>query len=451
VVRVVSHDMEIFLRCKPFGHCCCFAFSNTGIAIPREHYVNGGIGSGKKAPKHPIIQILPAHEDHLGARADKRTCQFDRSLVVDIKSAHPSRIEALGKLDVSQRADPVKRFATPQRKCDYIIHVRAPEMLAVTIVPERLTMVENRKSKKPQIRVAFKYFWPTFDFHDCFPSVYDKYDFLPSPNPEVIFYSVFTPQFSLSDNRNHSPLTRYPAGDYVRVFITGENFEPDLTDCEFAITFSVLVDHPNHLRLPLWVYENRSWGYGPERLVKDPNTDWQKLARQKTSFCNFIYRQPVSYRDTILQMLKQYKHVDSAGPHLNNLSAWTVPKVPNRLIPKINFLQRFKFTLAIENSIWPGYMTEKLVDPMYAASLPIYVGDPKAMLTFNPDSYIDFSCFANMKEMIEFVREVDNDDELYLRMLAAPFYRDNAIPKFARDDTIRAFFDRIAQAVFARR
>jgi hypothetical protein len=70
---------------------------------------------------------------------------------------------------------------------------------------------------------------------------------------------------------------------------------------------------------------------------------------------------------------------------------------------------------------------------------------------FQPESYIDFTKFSGMKEMIEFVREVDNNRDLYLKMLAAPFYRDNMIPKYARDDLILAFFDRIVEAALARR
>jgi hypothetical protein len=143
--------------------------------------------------------------------------------------------------------------------------------------------------------------------------------------------------------------------------------------------------------------------------------------------------------------------VDAAGRHLNNMNGWTVPMVPNRVAGKYEFLRRYKFTLAVENTIWPGYMTEKLVDPMYAASVPIYVGDPQASRSFNPDAYIDFTQFSGMKHMLEFVREVDNNSDLYLKMLAAPFYRDNAIPDYARDETILAFFERIVAAVLARR
>lgn len=308
---------------------------------------------------------------------------------------------------------------------------------------------------KPQLRVAFAYFWPGFTpdrFRAFFPFVYEKYDLVPSANPEVVFYSVFSPQFRpYADARAIEPVARLRPGNYLRVFFTGENFEPDMANCEFAMTFSALADHPNHLRLPLWVYEDRGWGYGPELLVKRGQTDWESVAREKTAFCNFVYLHEVPFRDAIFRRLSAYKPVDAAGRHLNTMNGWTVPMAPNRVAGKIEFFRRYKFTLAVENTVWPGYMTEKLVDPMFAGSIPIYVGDPQAQRSFDPASYIDSTCFPTMKEMMEFVRAVDNDRDLYLKMLAAPFYRNNTIPEYARDETIIAFFDRIVEAALARR
>ena len=53
--------------------------------------------------------------------------------------------------------------------------------------------------------------------------------------------------------------------------------------------------------------------------------------------------------------------------------------------------------------------------------------------------------------MLEFVREVDNDRNLYLKMLAAPYFRNNEVLDYARDETALAFFDRIFAAALARR
>jgi hypothetical protein len=308
---------------------------------------------------------------------------------------------------------------------------------------------------KPSIRINFAAFWPGFHpdhFRRFFPYVFDKYDLMLSPDPEVVFYSVYSQQFvPYADPRLHPPVTRIKPGKFVRVFLTGENFEPDMSSCEFAMTFSSLCNHENHLRLPLWVYENRAWGFGPEDLIKRADTDWEKVAAEKTRFCNFVYLHPVPFRDTIFSALNTYKPVDSAGGHLNSMNGWTVPTTPSRVAGKIEFFRRYKFTLAIENSIWPGYMTEKLVDPMFAHSIPIYVGDPQAQLSFDTSSYVDIARFLDLKQMFEFVREVDNDRALYLKMLVAPNYRDNAIPDYARDARTLAFFDRIFAAAVARR
>jgi hypothetical protein len=307
---------------------------------------------------------------------------------------------------------------------------------------------------KPQIRVAFAFFWPGFTaetFRGFFPFVYDKYDIVPSSDPDVVFYSVFAPNYQPYGDPRHPAAGGITPGRYVRVFMTGENFEPAMNNCEFAISFSQQVRHPNHLRLPLWAYENRGWGYGPQSLVKQAGTDWEEIAAAKTEFCNYVYLHPVPYRDQIFAALNAYKRVDAAGRCMNNMNGWTVPMTPNRLAGKLEFFRRYKFTLALENAVWPGYMTEKLVDPMYANSIPIYVGDPKARESFNPESYIDAANFRSVNEMLEFARAVDNDRDLYMRMLAAPWYRNNEIPDYAREDTIRAFFDRIVAAALARR
>ena len=308
---------------------------------------------------------------------------------------------------------------------------------------------------KPSIGVNFTAFWPGFHpahFRMFFPYLFEKYDLVLSKDPDVIFYSVYSKEFvPYANPRTNPPLTRIQSGKYVRVFLTGENFEPDMSTCEFAISFSSLVDHENHLRLPLWVYENRAWGFPPERLIKRADTDWDKVAAEKTQFCNFVYLHPVVFRDAIFRQLSAYKPVDSAGSHLNTMNGWTVPVAPSRVAGKIEFFHRYKFTLSIENAIWPGYMTEKLVDPMFAHSIPIYVGDPQAQLTFDTSSYVDFARFANLKQMLEFVREVDNDPALYLKILSAPNYRNNALPDYAHDARTLAFFDRIFAAALSRR
>lgn len=307
---------------------------------------------------------------------------------------------------------------------------------------------------KPQIRVAFAAFWPGFQpdlFRRFFPFVYDKYDLVVSDRPEVAFHSVFAPGWRPYGDPTHAQsMPTLQPGDYLRVFITGENVEPDMGRCDFAISFSTLLDHPRHLRLPLWVYENRLTGFTPASLVKDPSTDWEAVARAKTKFCNYVYSHGVAYRDRIFDALCAYKAVDSAGPHRNSLG-WTPATEPTRLAGKVAFLRDYRFTLSLENTFWPGYETEKLVDPIYAASVPIYAGDPAASARYNPDAFIDLANFPSLGAMIDYVRAVDDDPKRLAKMLAAPFYRDNAVPEALQDAATAAFFDRIFETAIARR
>ncbi len=308
---------------------------------------------------------------------------------------------------------------------------------------------------KPRIRIGFAHFWRGFtpdDFRSWFPFLFDRYELVVSRSPEVVFYSVFSRRYRRgADPRFGSPTTRYRRGDHVRVFFTGENVEPRMDECEFAIGFSTLTDHPNFLRLPVWVYQNRGWGFPPEQLVKSGDIDWERVAAEKTRFCNAVYSWDVAFRNGIIEQLGRYGHVDVAGSVMNSMGGRHVPHTPNRVAAKTAFMRPYKFTLAVENAVWPGYTTEKLVDPMYVSSIPIYVGDPQAAVTFDPASYVDVARFDSLREALGFVRELDNDPALYLEALAAPWYRDNTVPGYARDSTISAFFERIFQSARERR
>jgi alpha(1,3/1,4) fucosyltransferase len=296
---------------------------------------------------------------------------------------------------------------------------------------------------KPKVRINFAHFWPDFTpawFEATFPWLTQRYELELSDRPEILIYSCF-PGRGVPVVSDRSGVARMPVvkpGAYLRLFLTGENVEPVMDQCDFAISFSALVDHPNHLRLPIWL-----WGFAPERLVKRADTDWEKIAAEKTHFCNFVYSHDVGYRNDAFRLLERYKRVDAAGRCMNTMDGWTAP---GGWTGKIAFIRRYKFTLAIENSIWPGYETEKLIHPVLAGSVPIYVGNPLARNTFDTASYIDIACFRSLRETFDFVREVDNDRRLFLDMLAAPFYRGNTPPDYARGETIAEFFDRVVQA-----
>lgn len=272
---------------------------------------------------------------------------------------------------------------------------------------------------KPIVRLAFADFWKDFDparnyFTDLLSQ---RFEVQLSDDPDLLIYSCF--------GETHR---RYRC---IRVFYTGENVRPDFRRCDYAFTFDHLPEaaYPQHYRLPLCYRRN------PEGLVKR-EFDPRAVLAEKTRFCNFVYSNDrCEKRNTFFRKLCDYKPVDSGGKYLNNIGG------PVR--DKAAFLRQYKFTIAFENESYPGYTTEKIVDPMHAQSLPIYWGNPLVHLDFNPKSFLNYHDHGSDEALIERIIELDQNDELYLEYLRQPWFHENSIPENARVENILARFEQI--------
>ena len=63
--------------------------------------------------------------------------------------------------------------------------------------------------------------------------------------------------------------------------------------------------------------------------------------------------------------------------------------VPAGFGHKLSFVGRFTHHLCFENETFPGYLTEKLFDPLFVGAVPLYAGDPLATEWFDSDSFVD--------------------------------------------------------------
>ena len=71
-------------------------------------------------------------------------------------------------------------------------------------------------------------------------------------------------------------------------------------------------------------------------------------------------------RIEFFELLSRYRCVDCTGPLLNNTGYL--------MRSKVHELSAYRYTIAFENTIRPGYVTEKLLEPLAAGSVPIYLG-----------------------------------------------------------------------------
>lgn len=94
---------------------------------------------------------------------------------------------------------------------------------------------------------------------------------------------------------------------------------------------------------------------------------------------------------------------------------------------KMSFISDYKFVISFENKSYPGYVTEKIVEPMMVNSIPIYWGDPHINDDINSMSFINVHDFKNIKQATNYVIELDKDDQLYKRVLSEPWFPHNQL------------------------
>jgi len=268
---------------------------------------------------------------------------------------------------------------------------------------------------KPKLKLNYTDFWAGFDktnnyFHNILKHYYDIEI---CSKPDFLIYSVFG-----KDHLNYN---------CVRILYSGENRGVDFTECDYAFTSDHNPD-PRHYRLPFYIY-----CYPPERFVK-PDLDYSQLTERK--FCSFIVSNPGGkVRNRFYSLLSKYKTIDSGGKYRNNIGY----RVPD----KEAFIKDYKFNIAFENRSYPGYTTEKIVEPLVMNTIPIYWGNPLIHLDFNPQAFVNYHSFQSEKELIRHIIEVDNNPELYLQYLQAPWCKDNHLPVQFMPQAILSRFNHI--------
>lgn len=269
----------------------------------------------------------------------------------------------------------------------------------------------------------------------------DAYRLVESGRPDFVFFGPFPRPRRLPWLGSLSPRTRPRRGDYVRIFWTGENVRPDFEEFDWLFSFDYddLVLHPRHCRRPIWHRSMMPGAEGPRR----PRFE-------KTKFCNFIYSSAHPVREEFFERLCRYKHVDAPGARKNNtapIGGHRTPEAsrwsPNWIAEKDLALRPYRFTIAFENSSHPGYVTEKMTQPLMADSIPIYWGNPLIARDYNPRCFINAHDFGSLDEVAAKVAEIDSNPDAYAAMQAEPFFEDNGAEIVRHMDKVRRRFELI--------
>jgi hypothetical protein len=145
------------------------------------------------------------------------------------------------------------------------------------------------------------------------------------------------------------------------------------------------------------------------------------LENTKKYFCAYLYSYDVPYRVEIFHAVSKYKAVSSLGKSCNNIeetcrNIYNLEYTYNDLAV-IKYTD-YKFVLALENGIDVGYLTEKLINPILANSIPIYAGPNDIFDIINKKRIIYIYDFENFDKLNEYIEKIDNNDYLYNLILS---------------------------------
>jgi len=262
-----------------------------------------------------------------------------------------------------------------------------------------------------KIKVQFTDFWDVFEPNNNFimDALKKHFEVEISDDPDFVFCSIF--------GRRH---LKYSC---AKIYYTGENILPDFNLVDYGLAFQDISFYDRYLRLPHYVLYP---GDCEKALIKHTKSDEEYLSHK--NFCCYVISNALSdpAREEMISVLSRYKELASGGRYRNN--------VGGPVADKIEFQRGYKFSMAFENTGSRGYTTEKIMQSFASDTIPIYWGNPDIAEEFNPKAFINCHDFASFEDVLEEVKRIDNDDELFLNMVKEPIIREGSKAALFLDD-----------------
>jgi glycosyltransferase involved in cell wall biosynthesis len=251
--------------------------------------------------------------------------------------------------------------------------------------------------------------------------------------PHIFFFSVF-------GNIN----TAIKSKAKHKIFFTGENVNTEqyiqykgncIDFCSLSMGFDFFPTQgdvspdtikDNYIRFPLWLF----YFFNPfdSMDIIRSKLDAFKTKYEKSEFCALIASHDnTGIRTPLYELVSKVAPVDCAGKlfHNDNLLKELF------LDDKTKYLQQYKFNICPENSISPGYVTEKIFQALYSGCIPIYTGwnkDPEPGI-INPNIILWYDLTPDNMELVNEISRLHFNDRLYKSFMEQDFFLDTAIDK----------------------
>jgi hypothetical protein len=80
------------------------------------------------------------------------------------------------------------------------------------------------------------------------------------------------------------------------------------------------------------------------------------------------------------------------------------PSARGSVARKRDVMRQYKFCICYENASYPGWLTEKMLDAMFAGSVPVYQGDPEVAKLVPPAAFIDKRNFPDYDALYAYLQ-----------------------------------------------
>jgi len=251
------------------------------------------------------------------------------------------------------------------------------------------------------MKIAHANFWPTFSLHNgLIKHVLDQAfgeweETISQKEADLILASVYPQQ-----------PTAFPGKTIAWIW---ENIRPDYRLYPFSVSCD-FDDYGGHnVRCPVW-YSQIQWS--PDMIVPKPSGNGahnheplvplSTLMTPRTEpyvprekFCAIVASAFEPFRMINAGMLNSIGPVDAYGRAFGK---------ENDTRSKYEILQDYTFSLCFENSVFPGYYTEKPLHAWVAGTVPLYFSDGGVAEDFNVLALVNRYKYYSQKEFLDAVR-----------------------------------------------
>lgn len=199
------------------------------------------------------------------------------------------------------------------------------------------------------------------------------------------------------------------------VWCTFENRRPPVEGYDLTYTFDIDQLNGTNCYLPLlYLYleinaAESKHKYKVSQLMQERNLSHDELAF-KNGFVSTFINNPHPTRLHAVKQLQKVGEVKLFGRSVNNY-------VDN----KLEEASKYWFNLCFENDLYPGYVTEKVLEAYLSKSVPLYWGDDK-LGVINPKAIINLNDFDSIELFVEYVSELYNDKDRMLKVINEPLF-----------------------------